>query len=107
VWKVIEFLSEKEQQLGLYRLTGDLPARVEAWDDTALAHNKYTAAFFTQLKYVTPTPKIPEWEQIAQKVREYSELISTGHFTVEDGMARLDREVNLILEKRRWLLYGQ
>jgi multiple sugar transport system substrate-binding protein len=107
VWKVIEFLSEKEQQLELYRLTGDLPARVEAWDDTALAKNRYASAFFIQLKHVVPTPKIPEWEQIAQKVREYSELISTEQYTVEDGMARLDREVNLILEKRRWLLRGQ
>jgi multiple sugar transport system substrate-binding protein len=107
VWKLIEFLSEPAQQLELYRLTGDLPARVEAWNDTTLTHNKYVRAFFTQLQHVVPTPKIPEWEQIAQKVREYSELISTGQWSVEEGMARLDREVNLILEKRRWLLHEQ
>jgi multiple sugar transport system substrate-binding protein len=107
VWKLIEFLSEPPQQLELYRLTGDLPARVEAWSDPALANNKYAAAFFTQLNHVVATPKIPEWEQIAQKVREYAELISMDQYTVEDGLAALDREINVILEKRRWLVHGK
>ena len=107
VWKLIEFLSEPAQQLELYRLTGDLPARVEAWKDSTLAGNAYAAAFFTQLNHVVATPKIPEWEQIAQKVREYAELISMDQFTVEQGLAALDREIDVILEKRRWLVYGR
>ncbi len=107
VWKLIEYLSEPEQQLQLYRFTGDLPGRVEAWKDSALAGNKYAAAFFEQLKHAVPTPKVPEWEQIAQKVREYCELISMDQLTVEKGMAELDRQVDVILEKRRWLVFGQ
>jgi multiple sugar transport system substrate-binding protein len=107
VWKLIEYLSEPVQQLEFYRLTGNLPATIEAWRDSALANNKYAAAFFTQLSHVQATPKVPEWEQIAQKVREYAELISMDRFTVEEGLAALDREVNVILEKRRWLVHGQ
>jgi multiple sugar transport system substrate-binding protein len=107
VWKLIEYLSEPEQQIQLYRFTGDLPGRVEAWKDSALASNKYAAAFFEQLKHAVPTPKVPEWEQIAQKVREYCELISMDQLTVEKGMAELDRQVDVILEKRRWLVFGQ
>ncbi len=104
---MIDFLSQREQQLELYRLTGDLPARVEAWRDSSLANNRYIPAFFEQLKHVVATPKIPEWEQIAQKVREYAELISMDQVTVEDGLASLDREINVILEKRRWLVNGR
>ncbi len=107
VWKLIEFLSEPAQQIRLYQLTGDLPARVEAWRDSVLVGNKYTAAFFEQLNHVVATPKIPEWEQIAQKVREYAELISMGQVSVEEGLSKLDREINVILEKRRWLVYGR
>jgi multiple sugar transport system substrate-binding protein len=107
VWSLIEYLSEPEQQLEFYRLTGDLPARVETWRDSSLAHNKYTLAFFRQLNHVRATPKVPEWEQIAQKVREYAELITMDQYTVEDGLIALDREVNVILEKRRWLLHGR
>jgi multiple sugar transport system substrate-binding protein len=107
VWKLMEYLSEPAQQLELYRFTGDLPARVEAWGDSSLAANRYTHAFFEQLRHVQATPKIPEWEQIAQKVREDTELISMNVYTVADGVARLDRDVNVILEKRRWLVYGR
>lgn len=107
VWKLIEFLSEPAQQLDLYRMTGDLPARLEAWQDSSLAKNVYAAAFFSQLNHVVATPKIPEWEQIAQKVREYAELISMDQFTVEQGLAALDREIDVILEKRRWLVNGR
>jgi multiple sugar transport system substrate-binding protein len=107
VWSLIEYLSEPEQQLEFYRLTGDLPARVETWRDSSLAHNRYAGAFFRQLNHVRATPKVPEWEQIAQKVREYTELITMDQYTVEDGLRALDREVNVILEKRRWLLHGR
>jgi multiple sugar transport system substrate-binding protein len=59
------------------------------------------------LKHVVATPKIPEWEQIAQKVREYGELISMDRMTVEEGLASLDREIDVILEKRRWLAHEE
>lgn len=107
VWKLIEFLSEPAQQLEFYRLTGNLPARVDAWRDSSLAANRYAAAFFTQLNHVVATPKVPEWEQIAQKAREYIELITMDQYTVEEGLAALDREVDIILEKRRWLVRGE
>ena len=104
VWKLMEYLSEPEVQMEFYRLTGDLPARVEAWKDPLLADNKYAAAFFAQLNHVVATPKIPEWEQIAQKVREVTELISTNTLTVEQATTELDRAVDLMLEKRRWMV---
>ena len=107
VWTLIEFLSEPAEQLEFYRLTGDLPARREAWQDTSLLKNKYASAFYQQLGNVRATPKVPEWEQIAQKVREYAELITMDQYTVEDGLAALDREVNVILEKRRWMLHAR
>ncbi|HUI66563.1 MAG TPA: extracellular solute-binding protein, partial [Bacteroidota bacterium] len=107
VWTLIEFLSEPAEQLEFYQLTGDLPARREAWHDSSLLNNKYASAFYQQLGNVRATPKVPEWEQIAQKVREYTELITMDQYTVEEGLAALDREVNVILEKRRWMLHAR
>jgi multiple sugar transport system substrate-binding protein len=106
VWKLIEYLSEPAQQVEFYRLTGDLPGRVEAWQDTTLSQNKYAAAFFEQLNHVVATPKIPEWEQIAQKLRVYSEYIAMDQMTVQEALAALDRDVDQMLEKRRWLTFG-
>lgn len=104
VWKVIEYLSEPEVQLQFYRIATDMPARIEAWNDSSLANNRYARAFFTQLNHVVATPKIPEWEQIAQKVREYAELVSMNRLTVEAATAALDKDVDQMLEKRRWML---
>ncbi len=105
VWKLIEFLSEQEQQLDFYRITGDLPARREAWEDTTLTANPYARAFYVQLNHVVATPKIPQWEQIAMKVQDYAEVASRGTLSVPDALKALDRDVDRILEKRRWVLH--
>ena len=103
-WELIRYLSDPAQQITFYRITGDLPARVEAWQDSALATNIYARAFFEQLKHVAPTPTIPQWEQIAMKVQDFAELAARNKMTVEESLAALDRDVDRILEKRRWML---
>ncbi|MEO8166764.1 MAG: sugar ABC transporter substrate-binding protein [bacterium] len=104
VWKVIEYLSQPEVQLQFYNLTADLPARIESWQDTSLANNRFAHAFLEQLNHVVATPKIPEWEQIAQKVREYAELVSMDKLTVDAATTALDKDVDVMLEKRRWMI---
>jgi len=103
-WKFIEFLSEPEQQVVFYRLTGDLPPGIKAWEDSVLVNDPHLRAFRTQLLHVEPTPRIPEWEQIAIKVQEYAEGVSMNRMTVVQALAALDRDADRILEKRRWLL---
>ncbi len=103
-WQLMEFLSRPDIQLRFYHLTGDLPARKEAWQDTALANNRYAKAFRDQLDRVVPTPQVPEWEQIATKVFEHGEQAVRGKKTVDQTLAELDADVNSILEKRRYLL---
>ncbi len=103
-WALIEFLSRPANQLAFYRLTGDLPARREAWADTSLGGNRYAAAFRTQLERVVATPKVPEWEQIATRVQDQGEAAVRGARTPAAAVAALDRDVDGLLEKRRWLL---
>jgi hypothetical protein len=38
------------------------------------------------------------------KVQQYAEIASVQRMPVAEALAALDREVNLILEKRRWML---
>jgi multiple sugar transport system substrate-binding protein len=106
-WKLIEFLSEPAQQVRFYELTGDLPARKEAWSDPALAGDKHVHAFWEQLQHVAPTPKVPEWEQIANKLWERAEVAIRGRASATDVLAALDRDVDRMLEKRRWMLAQQ
>lgn len=104
-WKFIEFLSQTSTQLEFYKLLYNLPAVKEAWKDTSLTNNKYIKAFYEQFNNVVATPKVPEWEQIAfAKVQQYAEIVVRGAMTVDQALDNLDKDVDKILEKRRWLL---
>ena len=103
-WQLMEFLSRPGVQVRFHQLTGDLPARRAAWSDPVLSGNKYATAFREQLERAVPTPKVPEWEQIATKVFEHGERAVRGNQTPKQAMAALDRDVDRILEKRRWLM---
>lgn len=103
-WKLIEFLSRPEIQIRFYELSGDLPAHRAAWSTPRLANDPQIAAFRTQLDRTVALPRIPEWENVATKIFEYGQLAARGRYGVEDGSRALDREVDGMLEKRRWVL---
>ncbi|MHB1051172.1 MAG: sugar ABC transporter substrate-binding protein [Bacteroidota bacterium] len=102
-WKLIEFLSSVEQSIEFYTITGNLPPRKSAWKDSTLANNKYIKAFYEQLQRVEPLPQIPEWEQIVIKLQLYVEYIATGTLSVDVALQRFDKDVDQMLEKRRWI----
>jgi multiple sugar transport system substrate-binding protein len=103
-WELVRWLSRPDVQLRFHELTGDLPARVAAWQDPALRDDARIRAFRRQLERVVSTPKIPEWEQIAALVLERTELAIRGGASPSEALGRLDEDVARILEKRRWLL---
>lgn len=103
-WKLIEYLSQPEQQVRFFQLTGDLPARRSAWSTPELAGDPQAQAFWQQLQRVQSMPKVPEWEQIATLLFERSEAAVRGRATADEALTILDRDVDRLLEKRRWLL---
>ena len=103
-WRLVEYLSDPGRQIEFHGLTGDLPARADAWADPALARDPRTGSFFAQLQRVRATPKIPEWERIAQALVRHAEAAIRGEESVDEVLTQLDAEVDHILEKRRWLL---
>ena len=106
-WKLIEFLSSTEQSIAFYRITGNLPPRQSAWKDSSLTNNPYAAAFHTQLQRVDPLPPVPEWEQIVIRLQTYVEMIATRTKTPEQALKQFDGEVDVMLEKRRWIVEHQ
>jgi multiple sugar transport system substrate-binding protein len=103
-WRLVSFLSRPEQQVRFYTLTGNLPARIEAWSDTTLSRDEEVRAFAEQLRRVVSTPKVPEWELIATRLQERVETAVRGAVPPDSALTALDRDVDRILEKRRWLM---
>lgn len=103
-WKLIEFLSRPEIQMRFYELSGDLPAHRAAWTTPKLANDKQIAAFRTQLDRTVALPSIPEWENVATSIFEYGQLAARGRYNAREAALQLDRKVDGMLEKRRWVL---
>ncbi len=103
-WKLIEYLSRPDQQLRFYQLTGDLPARKEAWNDPLLAGDSAAQAFRIQLTRAVPTPMVPEWEFVTTKIMDQTEAATRGGTTASAALATLDAQVDRLLERRRFLL---
>ncbi len=57
-----------------------------------------------QLHRVQPVPKVPEVELIATRVFESAEQVIRGGRPAGAALEALDRDVDRILEKRRWML---
>jgi multiple sugar transport system substrate-binding protein len=106
-WRLIEYLSQPEQQVRFYELTGDLPSHRVAWESPVLTENAYAQAFARQLERVRPLPQVPEIEAIVTRVFEQGERVVRGQATVEEALAALDREVDRMLEKRCWIMDRQ
>jgi multiple sugar transport system substrate-binding protein len=103
-WRLVEYLSRPDVQFRFFQLTGDLPARLESWQDSSLIGNRYAHAFWEQLQHVEPLPKVPEWENIATKLYQSAETVIRGNTRPADALARLQEDVDQLLEKRRWLM---
>ena len=103
-WTWLEYLSEPAQQARFYQLSGDLPGRRSAWKLAGLAADPRAAPFLDQLEHAAPTPKVPEWEQIATRVAEAAEQAMRGGRSLDSALTALDADVDRMLEKRRWML---
>lgn len=102
-WQLIEFLSRPDIQQRFHALIGDLPPRRSTWQTPALANDEYARAFRDQLERVKPTPKVLEWERIAQEMRVVTEQVVRGGLPQDQAVRDLDTRVDAILEKRRWM----
>jgi multiple sugar transport system substrate-binding protein len=107
-WKFVEFLSRVEGQVELCLCTSNLPARDDAWEAAGLLKDPEFAAFHEQLNNVRPVPPVPEWEQIVTgELVKTAEAVIGGRVEIGKALETLDRKVDQILEKRRWMLARQ
>jgi multiple sugar transport system substrate-binding protein len=103
-WRLVEFLSQREQQVRFYELTGNLPPRESAWKLGRLEEDPPVRAFHAQLEHAAPLPRVPEWEQITSRIMAEGQAVVAGRKSIDKALKDLDRAVDRILDKRRWML---
>lgn len=103
--KLIQFLSRPDVQVRFFELTNDLPARRSAWQAPELVNDEEIAAFRTQLDRTAALPRVPESENIMISIAEHGQLMVRGQFRSPGEAAEaLDRKIEQMLTKRRWVL---
>jgi len=103
-WKLVRYLSEPRVQAVFNGITGNLPARESAWAAPTVANDPYIAAFKGQLARAKAVPKAPEWERIVTEMQIVAERMVRGEFTPAAAAAEIDKRVDRLLEKRRWMI---
>jgi multiple sugar transport system substrate-binding protein len=94
---VIEFPGRR--QVEFYRLTGIY--RRAGRRAAAAATTRTSVPLGSQRQ---ATPKIPEWERIANAVSRTPTPRSGGELNTAAALAALDTDVDATLEKRRWMM---
>ncbi len=100
---LLAHLGSAASQRRFFDLAGDLPARHDAWDE-GIRTQPPTQAFWQQLQQARVAPRIAEWERIAQAIARQAEAAARGMRQPDEALEALDREVDALLEKRRWML---
>jgi multiple sugar transport system substrate-binding protein len=77
-WKLVKYLSQPDIQAKWYRMTGDLPAVPEAWDNPTLKDDPKLAVFGKQLKTVQSPPASTRWAQVQDSASLQMEQLTTG-----------------------------
>ena len=103
-WRLVEYLCRPATQLLLHRIVGALPSRPAAWTAPEMARDPAAAVFGAAVRASSAPPGVPEWERIVTEVQLVAEQMVRGRFGVDAAAAEMDRRVDSILAKRRWLL---
>lgn len=103
-WALVRYLCDPAIQRRVYAITGDLPTRHAAWRAPDVRAESVSATFAQQIAHSVAPPAVPEWERIVGEVQLVAEHMVRGDYGVDAATIEMDKRVDRILEKRRWLV---
>lgn len=85
-WKLIQWLTEPENQVAWFTAVNDLPSQQSAWDDPALTADPRVGVFGDQLKSVKIAPTVSTWTQVSAEADTQIEQVFRGGKSVEEAL---------------------
>jgi multiple sugar transport system substrate-binding protein len=99
-WKLVQFLSQPNNQAAWHKVAGDLPAVKSAWNDPSLAGDKKLAIFNAQLSDTKSPPALTTWTQISAAADTQLEKIVKSGTDPAAAMKSLQATADSIGTKR-------
>ena len=103
-WALVRYLCAPGTQLRFNRIAGTLPSRPSAWAAPQLATDPVMRVFRDAIDRGVPNRNLIEWDRIGPEVQLIAEQLVRGQWSIDAATAQMDRRVDAILAKRRWLL---
>lgn len=100
-WKFIEYMSRPAVQIEWYRMTTDLPTRVDAWEDPFFADKEMVKVFGQQLFDTKTPPRIQQWEEIESLISREMERAVRGTNTPKDTLTLIAQKIEEIMARKR------
>lgn len=95
-WKLVQWLTEPENQQAFYEEVGSLPAVTQAWETGELAEDERLQVFGEQLENTMAPPAVPTWEQVAAEIDSEVEKAVKGAVPVAEAVATMQAEASRI-----------
>lgn len=99
-WKLLSFLVSREAQIKYSLLSGMLPARLDALDDTMLQQMPHYADFIAQVKLGRHYPVLPVWGKLETVFRTHiAQAVSSKTNNTNDASKLGPLSLKLILDR--------
>lgn len=100
-WKFIEFMSRPDIQIEWYKLTTDLPTRLEAWENDYFKDKNKVKVFGKQLFNTKSPPRIQQWEEMEGVINLEMEKVVHGLIPAREALGMMKVKMEKILAKSK------
>lgn len=99
-WRFIEFMSDYNNQVEWFKISGCLPAVKKAWDAEELAGNPLMVVFRQQLDDCRAPENVPQWAQIEAAIQRRVQEACYGTKTAMEAALALEADIKSIMRIR-------
>lgn len=95
----IKFMLEKDREIEFASMTGRLPTRTEALEDSTIKEMPEMSGFLQAMEVIYQTPNIPGYTEVQDVHGQAYQSVFTGEATVEEAAAKAQERAQQICDE--------
>lgn len=95
-WKFVDFTTDPAHQVDWFKISNDLPAVQESWEDPVLADDEALAVYGDALETARSTPAVPTWSEVGHELDLILEQVVAGTLSPEDASQQMQDAADAI-----------
>lgn len=95
-WKLIRYMVEPETQIEWYKIFGNLPTTIAAWDDPAIADAPHLDVIREAIEVGVNVPNASTWNEVGKMVAGAMEQVARGEASAQDALDAAQAQADAI-----------